>query len=101
MLPDVEATEKTVVLGMYPDTQGLLALRVASPPRFGPQVVDTVITAPSLIPGKLVCTPTKEGEGPLMLPWHAQETLIFSNVFPSPEADAMVRTYQLLKVSHI
>ena len=78
MLPDVEATEKTVVLGMYPDTQGLLALRVASPPRFGPQVVDTVITVPSLSPGKLVCIPTKEGEGPLALPRHALYIIVRS-----------------------
>ena len=70
MLPDVEATEKTVVLGI-PVPMGLLAHRVVSPPRFGPQVVDTVIAVPSLSPGKLVCALIKEGEGPLASPWHA------------------------------
>ena len=67
MLPGDEAAGKTVVLGTYPGTKGLLVRRVVSSPYFGPRADDTVISVPLLSPGKLVCTPTKEGEGPLTL----------------------------------
>ena len=54
MLPDVEAAEKTVVLGI-PMPNGYSYIRyVVSPPYFGPGAVDAIIAVPSLSPRKLV-----------------------------------------------
>ena len=63
MLSGVEAAGKTVVLGIPIPRGYILAHRIVSPPYFGSQVVDTAIVVPSLSPGKLVCTPNKEGRG--------------------------------------